>query len=275
VLVPERFRAQHPAHRRRFLEQPERRAMGAGRDLYAVRKNGSEFPVEIGLNPIRTDRGLFVLAAIVEITERKQSERRLRAFAADLQRSNQELDDFAYVASHDLKAPLRGIDNLAQWLDEDLGEKLSGDSKRHLTQLQQRVRRMEGLLDDLLQYSRAGRLHGEQSEVDTGALTRHLIELTSAPEGFQFEVAQTMPTLRTFKVPFEQVMRNLLSNAVKHHDRPDGRVTISANGRAHSGRSRWQTTGRALSRNTTNASSACSRRFVRVMKSRVQAWAWR
>src|SRR5436309_10944158 len=107
MLVPERFRAQHPDHRNGFFATPTARRMGAGRDLFGLRKNGSEFPVEIGLNPIKTEEGLFVLSAIVDISARKEAEKAIQRYTAELERSNRDLDQFAYSASHDLKAPLR------------------------------------------------------------------------------------------------------------------------------------------------------------------------
>jgi len=146
----------------------------------------------------------------------------------DLARSNKDLEQFAYVASHDLKAPLRAIDSLAKWIAEDAADLLPEGSHRHLEQLQQRVQRMERFLDDLLQYSRAGRVTSKIVEVDPGAMVRDLVTFLSPPERFTVSVVGEMPRLVTAKVPLEQCFRNLIDNAVRHHDRDDGRVEVSS-----------------------------------------------
>jgi len=150
----------------------------------------------------------------------------------ELQRSNRELDDFAYVASHDLKAPLRAIDNLSKWIAEDAAKVLPASSREHLEKMQQRVQRMELLLDDLLAYSRAGRLRSMIEWVDTRALLQNILEMNVLPTGFDVSVNGDMPTFHTRKAALEQVLRNLIANAVKHHDRPDGHVEISCRDQA-------------------------------------------
>lgn len=150
-----------------------------------------------------------------------------RRYTAELERSNRELDEFAYVASHDLRSPLQGIKNLAKWIEEDNARVLHEQSLRHLRQMQQRVARLERLLDDLLQYSRAGRVFGDLVEVDTRELIRETVGLLAPPPGFRVELQGDLPRFVTAKVPLEQVFRNLINNAIKHHDRPDGRVEIS------------------------------------------------
>jgi PAS domain S-box-containing protein len=236
ILVPERFRQQHPAERARFLKTPMVRAMGVGRDLYGLRKDGTEFPVEIGLTPVTTDDGVFVLSAIVDITERKRIEEQLQHYIAELERSNKELDAFAYVASHDLKAPLRAMDSLAQWIAEDAEDILPADSRRHLQTLRQRVKRLEGLLDDLLDYSRAGQEQAPIEVIDTGVLVASIVELLAPPPAFTVTVAPDMPTLRASKAPLGQIFRNLIGNAIKHHHRLDGRVEVTA----HDHRRMWE-----------------------------------
>jgi len=147
---------------------------------------------------------------------------------AELERSNRELDRFAYVASHDLKAPLRAIDNLSTWLYQDANDVLPPPSQEHLQKLRGRVRRMERLLDDLLAYSRAGRVQHAPQEVDCGALVRSIFDLLSPPPEFRLTVYEPMPVIYTQRVPLETVLRNLLGNAVKHHNRPDGHVQVAA-----------------------------------------------
>jgi len=139
------------------------------------------------------------------------------------------LDQFAYVASHDLKAPLRGIDHLANWITEDAAAVLPEPSKEHLTKLRKRVQRMDHLLDDLLAYSRVGRRDGEPEVIDTSALMKEVVALLAPPTGFTVHISADLPALTTPRAPLEIVLRNLLDNAYKHHHQPQaGEVQISA-----------------------------------------------
>lgn len=227
-LVPPRHRAAHPGFRAVFRHNPETRAMGRGRDLYGLRRNGTEIPVEIGLNPIESMEGALVLASIVDITERKQSEQMLARYTADLERSNRELDEFAYVASHDLRSPLEGIASLAGWIEEDSGTQLPEDSRRHLGQIRQRVLRLQTLLDDLLQFSRAGRRETSLEVVAVASLVQDVVLLLNPPSGFEVRAKGSLPQLETFRTPLQQVFQNLIGNAIKHHDRKEGMVEVSA-----------------------------------------------
>ena len=181
----------------------------------------------------------YVISVVEDVSEKKAAEAALRwlndeledrvaARTAELERSNAELDQFAYVASHDLKAPIRAIDSLATWIDEDAGDGLPDESARHLALLRQRAKRMERLLDSLLAYSRAGRREAAPEPVDTAALAREVAETVAPPEGFDVRVEGDFPTVEAARAPLALVFRNLVGNAIKHHDRPDGRVTVSA-----------------------------------------------
>lgn len=146
----------------------------------------------------------------------------------DLERSNRDLDQFAYVASHDLKAPLRAIATLSGWIEEDLRGDLSQEAHEQMTLLRSRVQRMDQLIDGILQYSRAGRLDTHGERVAVGVLVGELVEILDPPEGVQIIVGPGMPTLETRRLRLEQVFSNLINNAIKYHDRPDGRIQITA-----------------------------------------------
>lgn len=145
----------------------------------------------------------------------------------DLERSNRDLDEFAYAASHDLRAPLRGISNLAHWVEEDLGTDLPASARKQLDLLRGRVNRMEALIDGILKYSRAGRVHEPPVEVDVEALVRESIELVAPPPGARVEIGPGMPRLLTERAQLQQVFLNLISNAIKHARRDDPVVRIS------------------------------------------------
>lgn len=152
-------------------------------------------------------------AALADAKTARETAERAATAAIDAYR---ELDQFAYVASHDLKAPLRGIANLAQWIQDDTGEQLGAESTEHMRLLQGRVHRMEALIDGILTYSRAGRMLNSPERVDTGALVREVIELLAPPDEVTIEVPSQMPAVNAERVPLQQVFLNLVGNAVKH-----------------------------------------------------------
>lgn len=162
-----------------------------------------------------------------DVTEHKLLEELSERQAHELERSNADLEQFASIASHDLRAPLRGIENLSEWIMEDLPEDLPEPARVHLEQLRRRVRRMQALTDDLLMYSRAALVPQGISRVDTAALVDEMTALLGPREGFEIVAEGPMPILETAKAPLEQVLRNLIGNALKHHDRERGRVTVS------------------------------------------------
>jgi PAS domain S-box-containing protein len=181
-----------------------------------------------------TGHTLGILVLAVDVTEsvlaRQQVEEKAEELARltrELERSNSELDQFAYVASHDLKAPLRGIANLTEWIEEDLGDRITGESREHMHLLKGRVNRMEALINGILAYSRAGRVSHKTERVDVGKLLKESIELLSPPEGTEIVVGPDMPTIETERVPLQQVFMNLLGNAIKYADRRDARVEVS------------------------------------------------
>ena len=145
-----------------------------------------------------------------------------RDLIAALEKSNRDLDQFAYVTSHDLRAPLRGIANLAAWIEEDLGDRLTDRGREHMRLLSGRVHRLEGIIQGVLDYSRAGRCADDPIEVDTGELAREVVELLAPPAHVETRIDANMPTLLSERVPLQQVLLNLVANALKHNcsDKP-------------------------------------------------------
>jgi PAS domain S-box-containing protein len=223
-LLPERYRAGHLRHLRGYLQDPQRHAMGVGRELYALRADGSEFPVEIGLNAVTLGDRRMVIAAVSDISVRKQVELELR-------QANAQLEEFSYVASHDLKSPLRGISDLVDWVVEDLMANPIPSAQKNLERIKLRVARMEGIIDDLLTYARAGRASAELEEIDPKSLILGVLEVLSIPEKFEVHVEADMEPFQAARTPLETVLRNLVNNAVEHHDGERGQVEIVVRGR--------------------------------------------
>ncbi len=156
---------------------------------------------------------------------RKQQE--LAKYMRTLERSNRELDQFAYVVSHDLKAPLRAIANLSQWLEEDLGGSLEAGTRHKMELLRGRVRRMENLIEGILEYSRIDRIKAAAETVNVGNLVAEVIEDLAPASGLCIQTATGMPEIITVRVRLKQVFANLIGNAVRHHNKPDGQIWIT------------------------------------------------
>lgn len=170
--------------------------------------------------------GILVHAVIV--TEQVMAEKEQKRLVLSLARSNEELDQFAYTASHDLKAPLRGIANLSAWLEEDLGTAITEPAREKLSLIRGRVHRMEALIDGILNYSRIGRVRHPHRQVDVGQLLTEVIELLAPRKGVTIEVEPDLPVLITEPISLQQVFLNLIGNALKHGKSDAPRVRVGA-----------------------------------------------
>ena len=154
-------------------------------------------------------------------------EQRVALRTAEVERNVEELEQFAYVTSHDLKAPLRGIANLATWLEEDLSEELTDTTREQLALLRDRVQRMNALIEGLLEYSRIGKIAQSMTDVDIGKLLAEVVDSLSPPDGFIVDVAANMPTLYTDRLHLYQVFSNLISNSIKHARGEQGHAWVT------------------------------------------------
>jgi signal transduction histidine kinase len=155
-----------------------------------------------------------------DITDLKQAQ-------ADLQARHHELDSFAHIVSHDLKAPLRAVANLSQWIEDDLEGVLTEDTQAQMTLLRSRVDRMRATIDGLLDYARIGRTEGTTEPVAVSELLLEVIDSLAPPPTFSISIDPHLPTLNTNRVLLFQVFANLIGNGIKHHDRSDGSIQVS------------------------------------------------
>lgn len=202
-------------------------------------KNGNRFPIEVSMNSIVRDDDR--IAIVRDITERQQAAAKLQAKAiqmADLNsslnstnrsllQSNRELDQFAYITAHDLKAPLRAIASLSEWIEEDINGSISTETQAQMQLLRSRVYRMQALLDSLLEYSRSGRRHAPITSVDVNLLLPEIIQALAPPATFAIEINSPMPTINTRRQSIKQVFTHLIDNAIRHHPTEMGTVKIS------------------------------------------------
>jgi PAS domain S-box-containing protein len=214
MLIPERLRAPSGGY---FS------GGGAAMELDGLRADGSEFPVDVTLSPLSTDEGTMTYIAIRDITARRLMEDELR-------RSNHDLEQFAYVASHDLSEPLRVISGFVELLSRRYSSQLDEEGERFIEFIVSGVERMQALIDDLLAYSRAGRATLDPREVDVAALVDDLLR-PLRPEldarGIEVQVGM-LPTIRAEKSLLRQVFQNLISNAAKFSDAAAPVVRISS-----------------------------------------------
>ncbi|MCR4304762.1 MAG: CHASE3 domain-containing protein [Gallionella sp.] len=170
---------------------------------------------------------VLFLFIVREMAERKQAEEQRALLLNELESANEELKNFGYVVSHDLKAPLRAIGSLADWLSIDYADQFDEEGKEHMRLLIGRVHRLDALIDGILQYSRVGRVKETVIAVDLNRLVREVIDLLAPPANIKVSIVNSLPTVMTEPTRIQQVFQNLLSNAIKYMDKPEGEIRIA------------------------------------------------
>jgi PAS domain S-box-containing protein len=249
ILVPESLRERHRGHRDHYAAQPVTRPMGIGLELFARRKDGSQFPVEISLSPIRASMGSRAMAIVRDITSHKQAELEANAmqqqFNAELAAKNQQLEvrnkeieranrlksEFLASMSHELRTPLHTIIGFADLLAEELKGDLNADQKRFVGHVQRDSRHLLELINDILDLSKieSGRLELQLEEFDTAAaISETVAGLRSLAENKRIAIAETLGqdlTITADRLRFKEILSNLVSNAIKFTPE-EGRIVV-------------------------------------------------
>jgi PAS domain S-box-containing protein len=240
VIMPERFRAAHDAGLKRYLATREARVLGRTIEMTGLRRDGAEFPIELSISSWRTSKGTFFSAFLRDITTRKDAEQVLRAQAQDLARSNQELEQFAYVASHDLQEPLRMVSNYTQLLASRYRDRLDGDALEFIDYAVDGAKRMQALIHDLLQYARVGTRGKEFKATPANEIVQAtVVNLSGAIEEAGAEIRiDPLPTVNCDQSQLAQVFQNLIGNALKFR-RPDTPPIVHVTAAAEDGHWRF------------------------------------
>ncbi|MFN5372586.1 MAG: sensor histidine kinase [Bacteroidia bacterium] len=197
-------------------------------EIQFYHKNGQTIWLQLNVTPVADefDHSERIVYVCSDITDKKHQEAKLAEYYRYLEKANKELDKFAYVVSHDLKAPLRAIANLSTWIEEDIHDTLNSDTREHFNMLKGRVNRMEGLINGILDYSRADRIKSPNSTVDTAEIIHEVLDLLLVNNDKSVDVCDNLPIIETERMKFQQVVSNLVSNAFKHNEKENAALKI-------------------------------------------------
>lgn len=199
-------------------------------EIIKYRKDGTPVWVQEDVTRIRDAKGNTEKYIFIEsdISDRKKSEEQMQEYLQNLERTNHELDKFAYVVSHDLKAPLRAIGNLTGWIEEDTGHLLPEEVRSHFNLIKERVLRMEALINGILDYSKVAKSNSQFEQFNVSDLVNSVTTMLGNPSDCEFIIDPNLPQITADKVKMEQIFMNLISNAIKFNRKADKKVKVTA-----------------------------------------------
>ena len=227
MLMPSPYHEAHDGYLAHYMQTGEKKIIGIGREVVGLRKDGTTFPMDLAVGETRQGGRRMFTGTVRDISARKQAEEQRDRLLRELESANEELKNFGYVVSHDLKAPLRAIGSLADWLSTDYADKFDDEGREHMRLLISRVHRMDSLIDGILQYSRVGKVKETIVAVELNRLVREVIDLLAPPENITVSVENSLPTVMVEPTRIQQVFQNLISNAINYMDKPKGEIHIA------------------------------------------------
>ncbi|MEZ4652136.1 MAG: ATP-binding protein [Candidatus Eisenbacteria bacterium] len=229
ALIPPELAAIHGNHLKGFFSAPAQRQMGFGQDLEGLRRDGSRIRVVIGLSPVEAEGELLTVASLIDVTTEREAEAETQRLTAELVRTNAELNDFAYVVSHDLREPLRGIRTYAEFLIEDFGEQLSGDGRSKLDSITRLTARMDQLIAKLLDYSRRGRAELDLEPLSLDEIVQDVeldLDVMIRERDAEIRKPQPLPMVIADRSMMTELYANLIGNALKYTDKDERWVEV-------------------------------------------------
>ncbi|MFC1636339.1 PAS domain S-box protein [Planctomycetota bacterium] len=236
LLIPEPYRQHHQQNVKGYFgTNKPNKVIGHTLEVPAQHRDGHVFPIELSLSVGTIDNKQVVISVARDITERKKAEQTLEELNTALEttnleliRTNQELQEFAYIAAHDLKTPLRAIGTLADWLSVDYADKFDEQGKESVRLLTEKAKQMSSLIDDILRYSGAGQNTPKSQEVDLNRVISEVIKEIDPPEHIDVIIENPLPILIGKKTHIIQIFQNLIGNAVKYIDKPKGQIKVAS-----------------------------------------------